>query len=385
MLVKLNKIIFICILLLTLVSLSAVSANDDTDIIEEHNADVQMDVGEGIAAEEMQSSDEDKLAASPEDADVAVEVSDVFKGQNATISVSVPEATGTADITVGEKTYSPEFVGGVATQIISQYSIGLNNVTVKYKDIVKQTSFKGLDGIVTAKTITDYFEVVDQYYRLKGFIPDGATLDVRGYIYHSYQTTRILGIYINKPCNLISSTLDGNIINTITIQNTANNTNMSNMKLSTLNVRSPNCRAVNMTFSKVSDWDNGFVIENSTMDTLEIKSNSIIRNCIINNEWELYHNRGLSNVSVFGSTFKKGIAMTTDYMWKEAICNISFVNCNVGGRIYMINVKDSLIEGCTVNGYLDLLVENLVVKNNLINASSSHYAVNLQGKACKKL
>ena len=164
----------------------------------EVNDDLQTDIDDNI----LDTSAEEAVDEVKSD-NVTVDVSNVFEGQNATIYVTAPEATGTVNITVGENMYTPEFVGGVATQSISEYSIGLNNVTVKYNDIVKETSFKVLDGVITNETVLDYLEIYSYYYVLASYVPEGATLDFRGNVFIERIGGKTQSIQIDKSLNFL--------------------------------------------------------------------------------------------------------------------------------------------------------------------------------------
>ena len=184
----------VCFIFLALISLSCVNASDNStsEIAVSDIGDIS-EINENV----------------PDDLDV--EVTNVFNGYDNTITVNYPNATGTVDINVGDKTYSPNFINGSATQIISDYESGVNNVSVKYNNLTKDASFKVLDGIVTYETFYDYFNEKEGY-KFQEYIPDGVTLDFQGDItYLNLNKTddfNILSINVNKPVNIISSTHD---------------------------------------------------------------------------------------------------------------------------------------------------------------------------------
>ena len=197
---KINKGIIFCLIFLAFISLSCVSASDNVTVCEiTSQDDVSLEINEDIIV------DEDI----PQDLDV--EVTNVFEGYGNTITVNYPNATGNVDITVGDKTYNAEFVEGKATQLISDYKTGINNVSVKYNNLTKEASFKVLDGIVTYKNFYDYFDEFNNY-TLQNYIPDGVTLDLQGNItfinLNKTEDYNILSMRINKPVNIISSTKD---------------------------------------------------------------------------------------------------------------------------------------------------------------------------------
>ena len=199
---KINKIIVVGFIFLVLLSLGCVSASDNnsTDLEILSQDDVSLD--EDILMEEDSSYGGD---------DLNVEVTNVFRGYENTITISYPNATGSVDITVGDKTYNSNFIDGKATQVISDYNDGVNNVSIKYNNLTKLASFKVLDGIVTYKNFYDYFNADDKY-KFHDYIPNGVTLDFRGNItYVNLNKTEdfnILSININKPVNIISTTND---------------------------------------------------------------------------------------------------------------------------------------------------------------------------------
>lgn len=220
-----NKYVLFSLILLTFLSLTAVCASDENATVSE-NLNLAIEdsspILEEVESDNLEAIDEssDILASSDNEIisegdnaseDINVEVTNVFNGYENTIKVSVPNATGNVNIVVGDKTYSPEFVDGVAVQTISEYAIGLNNVSVSYNNLTKNTYFKALDGVVTYKTFYDYFDETNGY-KLQEYIPNGVTLDFQGEItYINLNKTtdfNILSIIINKPINVISSTKD---------------------------------------------------------------------------------------------------------------------------------------------------------------------------------
>ena len=387
---KLNKIILVSIFILVLIGLGVVTAQDNSTCeigCKENFTDLSQvcEVGE-----DMQTDVDDKLHASSEDVvgditadNVTVNVSNVFVGQNATISVSVPESTGTVNITVGEKVYTPELISGVACQTISEYNIGLNNVTIKYDGIVKETSFKVLDGIITSETFNDYFAFNDsseyeRYYYLRSFIPEASTLDFRGHIAPNL-LIRNFKIYINKPHNITSTNGEGFIEFYLYIQSDAINSNVSNIKIMYLYNEAPNLNVVNLTAPVFYNRINDLRIENSIIGDLDIFSNSTVINCTVDKNMYLRHS-GMSNVKLINSTFNNGVYMYAEYMWLNPVRDIIIKNCIISGQTIFIHVIDALIEDCTFNdGNVDLLVENLIFNNNYVNVPSSTYAINLQG------
>ena len=212
---KINKIILVFLILSSILFLGAVSANDDNlDIDEISLNDDSEEIIIDDSPEVLSLSDEvigEGESIDDGDDEINVEVTNVFKGHDNTVKVVAHNKTGNVNIAVGDKSYTAELIDGVATQIISNYSIGINNVTIKYNNITKNTYFKGLDGIVTYKTFYDYFDENNEY-NLQGYIPNGITLDFQGNItYINLNKTEdfnMLSILINKPVNIISSTKD---------------------------------------------------------------------------------------------------------------------------------------------------------------------------------
>lgn len=199
---KINKIMVGCFILLALLSFGCVSASDN------NATDLEIAPPEDISLDEDILMEED-LSSVGEDLDV--EVTNVFNGYENTITVRYPNATGSVDITVGDRTYNSNFTDGMATQVISDYNDGVNNVSVKYNNLTKLSSFKVLDGVVTYKTFYDYFNE-DDGYKLHDYIPNGVTLDFQGNItfinLNKTEDFNILSININKPVNIVSTTND---------------------------------------------------------------------------------------------------------------------------------------------------------------------------------
>ena len=204
---KINGIVVVCFIILAILSLSCVSASDDNTTI----CEITSSENVGDISSETNENVEINYYLSSSDEDLDVEVTNVFNGYENTIVVNYPNATGNVDIVVGDKTYNPTFINGSAKQIISEYANGVNNVSVKYNNLTKDTSFKVLDGIVTYKNFYDYFNE-NNSYKLQDYIPDGVTLDFQGNItfinLNKTEDYNILSITINKPVNIISSTHD---------------------------------------------------------------------------------------------------------------------------------------------------------------------------------
>lgn len=396
---KLNKIIFAGILLLVSLSLAAVCASDyQTSDLDSDDGDfnsVQSEINDDILTGDMQivTIDDGKLSTSKENIlgedenlddnivvcecetpslggldNLNVRVSNVFKGQEMTIFITASKATGAVNITVGDKTYTTEFVSGIAKQSISEYNIGINNVTVMYKDIVKETSFKGLDGVITNENFDDYFEIDDYNYCLRSFIPEYITLDIRGYLDY--------GMCITKSCNLISTTYDAVIKGGVSIQSDASGSNISNMKSNGLGILASNCNVVNVTTSSISCLGDNFRLENSQIGNLQIQSNVVIINCTINNPWEQKYRDVFSNVKIFNSTFNNGIVLRTVGNWLYN-SYLTIVGCVINGQARLDHVDNCLIENNSIHGHLLVKGANSIVKNNFINASSSRIAIEL--------
>ena len=190
-----SKLLFLSLIFILFLSVSIVSANDSNQTLDESLQDEIIGLDENSDNELTVSED-----------DIAVEVDNVFKGYENTIKVSIPNATGNVNVTVGEKTYSPEIVDGVAIQKISDYQEGINNVLINYNNLSKSSSFKVLNGVVNNETFFDYFDQTKNGELFK-YVPEGVTLDFQGKISSADLNTR-LNITINKAVNIISSNKD---------------------------------------------------------------------------------------------------------------------------------------------------------------------------------
>ena len=213
---KFNKWILIGLFLFVIVSFGTVSANENItseiadQTVDDTSCNLEVDTSDDVV---QTGFDEDILMEDSSSAgeDLDVEVTNVFHGYENTITVRYPNATGSVDITVGDKTYNSNFTNGKAIQVISDYNDGVNNVSVKYNNLTKLASFKVLDGIVTYKNFYDYFNA-DNSYKFHDYIPEGVTLDFQGNItfitLNKTEDFNILSININKPVNIISTTND---------------------------------------------------------------------------------------------------------------------------------------------------------------------------------
>ena len=139
-------------------------------------------------------------------AEIAIEAANVWIGDDATITVTIPKAVGNVTITVNGKEESVELVDGVATLTVGADDLlmGENTVDVTYDDIsyslaTNSTTFQVLDGVITNATYAYYF---DASGNLVSIVPNEVTLDFQGLFLGKYP------VYINKAVNVISSTGD---------------------------------------------------------------------------------------------------------------------------------------------------------------------------------
>ncbi|MBR4448363.1 Ig-like domain repeat protein [Methanobrevibacter sp.] len=94
---------------------------------------------------------------------ITVVATDVFEGQATTVTVTVPDATGSVTIRVNNKEYTVDLIDGVAVKEIEDYGDDFNvevtyNGDLKYLPNTNSTTFKKLDNIVTPDEFYAYFE-----------------------------------------------------------------------------------------------------------------------------------------------------------------------------------------------------------------------------------
>ena len=94
---------------------------------------------------------------------ITVEATDVFEGQATTVTVTVPDATGSVTIRINNKEYTVDLIDGVATKEIDDYGDDFNvevtyNGDLKYLPNTNSTTFKLIDNIVTPDEFYVYFE-----------------------------------------------------------------------------------------------------------------------------------------------------------------------------------------------------------------------------------
>jgi hypothetical protein len=162
----------------------------------------------------------------------------VWTGNNAVVTVTAVNTTGSVTIKVGDKSQTVDLVDGVATiEVSSEYLVAQENtVFVNYNgpeygsSTVEDVLFV-LDGVITNATYKYYF---DGSGNLVSLVPNGATLDFQGLFLGKYP------VYINKAVNVISSTDDalfdagatyaGNNINSFNIVAGGDTTNITGLK-----------------------------------------------------------------------------------------------------------------------------------------------------------
>jgi predicted outer membrane repeat protein len=98
-------------------------------------------------------------------AEITIEAANVWIGDDATITVTIPKAVGNVTITVNGKEESVELVDGVATLTVGADDLlmGENTVEVVYDDISynyaeDETTFQVLDNVVTQDNFFYYFD-----------------------------------------------------------------------------------------------------------------------------------------------------------------------------------------------------------------------------------
>ena len=150
----------------------------------------------------------------PYQANITVSGDNVWTGSDATVTVSVPNATGTVTIEVNGKSYDVELdENGTATKDIPAEDLvaGENIVSATYKGTAfapttNITSIFVLDGVVTQDTYELYFNQ-DDNGKLFDYVPEGATLDFQGRIINPDQA-KTVQMNVNKPVNIVSTTED---------------------------------------------------------------------------------------------------------------------------------------------------------------------------------
>ncbi len=173
--------------------------------------------------------------------DVFIDAPSVWTGNNGNITVTVPNATGTVTIRVGNKLFEGiPLVNGTASQVVDAADLaeGANAVDVEYYVGEKVAglatgNLEVLSGVITADTFKYYFDADNNNY-LVDAVPEGATLDFQGSFISDNYT-----LYINKPVNVISSTndalFDSNTSNRkwimFNVVEGANNTNITGINL----------------------------------------------------------------------------------------------------------------------------------------------------------
>ena len=146
-------------------------------------------------------------------APVVVVADSTWIGNNATVTVTVANTTGTVTITVNGKDQTVELVDGVATVEVAgeDLAAGTNVLTVtyngpEYAPLTVEDVIVVLDGVVTQDTYMYYFNQEDAG-RFFDYVPEGATLDFQGSIINPDQNAKIW-FNVNKPVNIITTTND---------------------------------------------------------------------------------------------------------------------------------------------------------------------------------
>ena len=149
-------------------------------------------------------------------ANVSFVANPVWIGNNATVSINVPNATGNITIEINGKTYTVNLTNNTANITISNADLidGENTITATYNgpEFISNTNstvLYVLNGIVNQDNYIYYFDQTNGG-KLVETIPEGATLDFQGSIINNNQSVNIY-FDVSKPVNIISSTHDAYI------------------------------------------------------------------------------------------------------------------------------------------------------------------------------
>ena len=189
----------------------------------------------------------DKKETPKENATVEIDAPAVTEGNNATITVSLPEdATGNVTATVGDKTYTAPVVNGTATIAIPDLAAGNYSVPVTYsgddkynpatKD-VKVTIDEDTSDIISAPDLVKYFHGAERFivnvtdYQGNPIANKSVIININGVPYtRTTNASGIASIAINLGAGVynITSTVDNKSVESvITVLTTVNGTDLT--------------------------------------------------------------------------------------------------------------------------------------------------------------
>lgn len=236
---------------------------------------------------------------------ILVEATDVFEGQATTVTVTVPDATGSVTIRVNNKEYTVDLVDGVAVKDIDDYGEDFNvevtyNGDLKYLPNVNSTTFDIIDNIVTPEDFYTYFE------------DDG---DLRNVV--SYDELIFKGEFNDFPTifidRAITLTGDEAVFNNFGFEVTASDVTIQGFNISYIS--DEGAIAIN-----VLDSD-GIVIKNNNIYFESHVSDDSEYSCAINID-------GVDDILVEGNKIKTSMPglYASNYDWEYMLMGLNTVN-----------------------------------------------------------
>lgn len=343
-----NKIFVLLLVAIVALSLSAVSAAENT-------------TDEFITASEDVNAVNDNVVVNDSIADdisITVVAENISYGENATVEAKIIPNTTEGNVSFildGKINQSGIIVNGSASTIFENLEIGKHNIIVNYNGVNSTTSFNVVGNTVTNDTFFDYFYEVSGLFYLRDYITF-SDLIFEG----NFSNLGGECIVIDKKINLIGK--NASLINIEFFMEDINNISISNFTFILNDVEQLYQSIIMMVNSTNINFNNNIVLVNKSINSTdsfiiagESCTNLTIANNIIN---------FMSNV-------------TSNEIYNAAIYIVDSDNVNILNNDMVISIPSVPVTYDPITYDAEVLSEGICIENsNNLNIDSNNIIVN---------
>lgn len=343
-----NKIFVLLLVAIVALSLSAVSAAENT-------------TDEFITASEDVNAVNDNVVVSDSIADdisITVVAENISYGENATVEAKIIPNTTEGNVSFildGKINQSGIIVNGSASTIFENLEIGKHNIIVNYNGVNSTTSFNVVGNTVTNDTFFDYFYEVSGFFHLRDYITFSDLIFEGNFANLGGEC-----IVIDKKINLIGK--NASLINITFFMEDINNISISNFTFILNDVGQVYQSIIMMINSTNINFNNNIVLVNKSINSTdsfiiagESCTNLTIANNIIN---------FMSNV-------------TSNEICNAAIYIVDSDNVNILNNDMVISIPSVPVTYDPITYDAEVLSEGIFIANsNNLNIDSNNIIVN---------
>lgn len=343
-----NKIFVLLLVAIVALSLSAVSAAENT-------------TDEFITASEDVNAVNDNVVVSDSIADdisITVVAENISYGENATVEAKIIPNTTEGNVSFildGKINQSGIIVNGSASTIFENLEIGKHNIIVNYNGVNSTTSFNVVGNTVTNDTFFDYFYEVSGFFHLRDYITFSDLIFEGNFANLGGEC-----IVIDKKINLIGK--NASLINITFFMEDINNISISNFTFILNDVGELYQSIIMMVNSTNINFNNNIVLVNKSINSTdsfiiagESCTNLTIANNIIN---------FMSNV-------------TSNEICNAAIYIVDSDNVNILNNDMVISIPSVPVTYDPITYDAEVLSEGIFIENsNNLNIDSNNIIVN---------